>query len=174
MDTGNSGIFIVYDFGGGTFDVSILSLENGIFRVIGTKGDTELGGDDIDIAIFKYLKSKYSLTEDIKISTYKSLCRSIKERVNETAKNVCEIINDKAIDLSFDELENIKIGEAKLINDTPWVDNVGIGYDVHPNGEKFLMVVHKEKEVSEHFNIVLNFGSLITQKFSKLDKSSKP
>ena len=83
-----SGIFVVYDFGGGTFDVSILSLENGIFRVIGTKGDTELGGDDIDIAIFKYLKSKYSFTEDIKISTYNLLCRSIKERVNETANNV--------------------------------------------------------------------------------------
>ncbi|GIS46054.1 MAG: hypothetical protein Ct9H90mP18_03860 [Gammaproteobacteria bacterium] len=43
-------------------------LRKGIFRVIGTKGDTELGGDDIDIAIFKYLKPKYSLTEDIKIS----------------------------------------------------------------------------------------------------------
>ena len=68
LDIGKSGIFVVYDFGGGTFDVSILSLENGIFRVIGTKGDTELGGDDIDIAIFKYLKSKYSFTEDIKIS----------------------------------------------------------------------------------------------------------
>ena len=51
---------MVYDFGGGTFDVSILSLEKGIFRVIGTKGDTELGGDDIDISIFKYL-TKYHL-----------------------------------------------------------------------------------------------------------------
>ena len=123
LDTGNSGIFIVYDFGGGTFDVSILSLENGIFRVIGTKGDTELGGDDIDIAIFKYLKSKYSLTEDIKISTYKSLCQSIKERVNETAKNVCEIINDKAIDLSFDELENIA---SPFINKTIEIMNQAI------------------------------------------------
>ena len=78
LDSGKSGIFIVYDFGGGTFDVSILSLEKGIFRVIGTKGDTELGGDDIDIAIFKYLKSKYSLTEDVKISTYKSLLTNLK------------------------------------------------------------------------------------------------
>ena len=107
LDSGKSGIFVVYDFGGGTFDVSILSLEKGIFKVIGTKGDTELGGDDIDIAIFKYLKSKYSLTEDIKFSIYKSLCQSIKERVNETTKNVCETINDKVIDLSFDELEKI-------------------------------------------------------------------
>ena len=123
LDSGNSGIFIVYDFGGGTFDVSILSLEKGIFRVIGTKGDTELGGDDIDIAIFKYLKSKYSLTEDIKISTYKSLCRSIKERVNETVKNVCETINDKTINLSFDELENIA---SPFINKTIEIMNQAI------------------------------------------------
>ena len=123
LDSGKSGIFVVYDFGGGTFDVSILSLEKGIFRVIGTKGDTELGGDDIDIAIFKYLKSKYSLTEDIKISTYKSLCRSIKERVNETVKNVCETINDKTINLSFDELENIA---SPFINKTIEIMNQAI------------------------------------------------
>ena len=123
LDIGKSGIFVVYDFGGGTFDVSILSLDNGIFRVIGTKGDTELGGDDIDIAIFKYLKSKYSFTEDIKISTYKSLCRSIKERVNETANNVCEIINDKAIDLSFEELESIA---SPFINKTIEIMNQAI------------------------------------------------
>ena len=79
-----------------------------------------------------------------------------------------------SVKLNFDEFENVKIGKAKLINDTPWIDNVGIGYDIHPNGEKFLMVVHKEKEVSEHFNIVLNFGSLITQKFLELGKSNKP
>ena len=123
LDSGKSGIFVVYDFGGGTFDVSILSLEKGIFRVIGTKGDTELGGDDIDIAIFKYLKSKYSLTEDIKISPYKSLCRSIKERVNETVKNVCETINDKTINLSFDELENIA---SPFINKTIEIMNQAI------------------------------------------------
>ena len=79
-----------------------------------------------------------------------------------------------SVKLNFDEFENVKFDKAKLINDTPWIDNVGIGYDIHPNGEKFLMVVHKEKEVSEHFNIVLNFGSLITQKFLELDKSNKP
>ncbi len=45
------GIFAIYDFGGGTFDISILKLEDGVFQVLATAGDTQLGGDDIDHAI---------------------------------------------------------------------------------------------------------------------------
>jgi Fe-S protein assembly chaperone HscA len=48
LDKKNSGIVAVYDLGGGTFDVSILKLHDGIFEVIATNGDTHLGGDDID------------------------------------------------------------------------------------------------------------------------------
>ena len=51
---------------------------------------------------------------------------------------------------------------------------VGIGYDVHPSGEKFLMVVHEEEEVSDHFNIVLNFDALIEQKFAELKNNGQP
>src|SRR5213595_3157220 len=48
LDKGKDGIIAVYDFGGGTFDISILKLHEGIFEVIATNGDTHLGGDDID------------------------------------------------------------------------------------------------------------------------------
>ena len=48
LDRAKEGIIAVYDFGGGTFDVSILKLNDGIFEVIATNGDTHLGGDDID------------------------------------------------------------------------------------------------------------------------------
>ena len=48
LDRANEGTVAVYDFGGGTFDVSILKLHDGIFEVIATNGDTHLGGDDID------------------------------------------------------------------------------------------------------------------------------
>jgi molecular chaperone DnaK len=48
LDKQNDGIIAVYDFGGGTFDISILKLHEGIFEVIATGGDTHLGGDDID------------------------------------------------------------------------------------------------------------------------------
>ncbi len=48
LDRNKEGIIAVYDFGGGTFDISILKLHEGIFEVISTNGDTHLGGDDID------------------------------------------------------------------------------------------------------------------------------
>lgn len=48
LDKRNQGIIAVYDFGGGTFDISILKLHDGIFEVLATNGDTHLGGDDID------------------------------------------------------------------------------------------------------------------------------
>ncbi len=48
LDQKNDGTVAVYDLGGGTFDVSILSIEEGVFRVLSTSGDTHLGGDDID------------------------------------------------------------------------------------------------------------------------------
>lgn len=48
LDNAAEGIYAVYDFGGGTFDVSLLKLEKGVFQVLATRGDTYLGGDDID------------------------------------------------------------------------------------------------------------------------------
>jgi Fe-S protein assembly chaperone HscA len=48
LDKRNQGLIAVYDFGGGTFDISILRLHDGIFEVLATNGDTHLGGDDID------------------------------------------------------------------------------------------------------------------------------
>jgi molecular chaperone DnaK (HSP70) len=54
MQEKKNGKILVYDLGGGTFDVSILTLEDGVFEVLSTHGDTYLGGDDIDRAIAEY------------------------------------------------------------------------------------------------------------------------
>jgi Fe-S protein assembly chaperone HscA len=51
LDKRHTGLIAVYDFGGGTFDVSILRVEDGVFQVLATNGDTHLGGDDIDIIL---------------------------------------------------------------------------------------------------------------------------
>lgn len=53
----------VYDLGGGTFDISILQITNGIFEVLSTHGDTALGGDDVDQAIVEFWIKKYTLNE---------------------------------------------------------------------------------------------------------------
>ena len=55
---------VVYDLGGGTFDISILQIQNGIFEVLATHGDTQLGGDDFDKVIIDYWLSKSDITAD--------------------------------------------------------------------------------------------------------------
>jgi molecular chaperone HscA len=54
------GAYLVYDFGGGTFDVSILNMQTGILQVVATGGDNMLGGDDIDMLLARYISKKIS------------------------------------------------------------------------------------------------------------------
>src|SRR2546421_4963504 len=53
LDKRHAGLIAVYDFGGGTFDISILRVEDGVFQVLSTNGDTHLGGDDIDLLLMQ-------------------------------------------------------------------------------------------------------------------------
>jgi len=63
FDQQPQGLYAIYDLGGGTFDISILQLRDGVFQVLATGGDTSLGGDDFDYLILNYLKSKFHITE---------------------------------------------------------------------------------------------------------------
>ena len=67
LDKRHSGIIAVYDFGGGTFDISILRVEDGVFQVLSTNGDTHLGGDDIDQLLMQREAPSFSgsTSEDI-------------------------------------------------------------------------------------------------------------
>src|SRR5262249_20156194 len=53
LDKRHTGLIAVYDLGGGTFDISILKVEDGVFQVLATNGDTHLGGDDIDMLLME-------------------------------------------------------------------------------------------------------------------------
>ena len=64
LQEGKQGIIVVYDFGGGTFDVSILKLSGGIFEVLSTAGDTHLGGDDIDKALMRLVMAELGAEPD--------------------------------------------------------------------------------------------------------------
>lgn len=59
LDNASEGLYAVYDLGGGTFDVSLLKMEKGVFQVLATGGDAMLGGDDFDQVIAEYLIGKY-------------------------------------------------------------------------------------------------------------------
>jgi len=77
----------VYDLGGGTFDISILSIESGIFEVLATNGDTFLGGDDIDRAIIDYWLKKNQLSEQI-FAKNKSLGQNIRLKAEQAKKHL--------------------------------------------------------------------------------------
>ncbi len=67
LDNASEGVYAIYDLGGGTFDISILRLTQGVFEVIATGGDSALGGDDYDHAVAAFLNHKVSLFEARKI-----------------------------------------------------------------------------------------------------------
>lgn len=65
LDSGQEGVIAIYDLGGGTFDVSILRLNKGVFEVLATGGDSALGGDDFDVAVVDYLVEQAGLTRPL-------------------------------------------------------------------------------------------------------------
>ncbi len=69
----------VFDLGGGTFDITILELENGVFDVKATNGDTFLGGEDFDLALVGYLLSEFKKKEGIDLSGDKATLQRLKE-----------------------------------------------------------------------------------------------
>ena len=70
---------MVYDLGGGTFDVSILDIDDGVIEVLATAGNNRLGGDDFDECIMKYLVEEFKKTEGIDLSTDKVAMQRLKE-----------------------------------------------------------------------------------------------
>lgn len=58
---------LVYDLGGGTFDVSLLQIEEGVFEVLATAGDTHLGGEDFDQRVINYLAKLYNKKNDVRM-----------------------------------------------------------------------------------------------------------
>jgi len=79
LDKDKDGIIAVYDLGGGTFDVSILEIVDGVFEVKSTNGDTELGGSDFDARVLKYLIEEFKAQTGIDLSNDKLALQRLKE-----------------------------------------------------------------------------------------------
>ncbi|SMO65715.1 Fe-S protein assembly chaperone HscA [Solitalea koreensis] len=77
----------VYDLGGGTFDISILKIQNGIFEVLSTNGDTFLGGDDFDRSIINFWIERSKLTPD-ELKQYKEIHQSLRLKAEEAKKHL--------------------------------------------------------------------------------------
>jgi len=94
LESGEEGVHAVYDLGGGTFDISILQFEKGVFKVLSTGGDSSLGGDDFDHAIFDdfLIKNNLSSLTPKQIQKLRILSKSAKEELS--SKNESSFIFD--------------------------------------------------------------------------------
>ena len=93
-----SRVIAVYDFGGGTFDVSILELGDGVFEVLSTNGDTHLGGDDIDQALIEWMVSEFKKSNGIDLSKDPMALQRLRE---EGEKAKCELSSSKTTTINL-------------------------------------------------------------------------
>ena len=97
LDSGQEGLIAVYDLGGGTFDISILRLQGGVFEVLATGGDSALGGDDFDQLIVNWLKQEWQLPDNVDARTERNLVNAAKQ-----AKELLTEANSVVARRSFD------------------------------------------------------------------------
>ncbi len=100
MDKGDEQRIMVYDLGGGTFDVSILEISDGVFEVLATGGNTRLGGDDFDNKIMNYLVEEFKRENGIDLSQDKMAMQRLKEAA-EKAKIELSGVTTSNINLPF-------------------------------------------------------------------------
>lgn len=93
LDSGQEGVIAVYDLGGGTFDISILRLQRGVFEVLATGGDSALGGDDFDHALLAHLQSLTGEAEldHHQLRQYLQTARAVKEQLSSQAEVSVEL-----------------------------------------------------------------------------------
>ena len=100
LDQGAEGVIAVYDLGGGTFDISILSLEKGVFQVLSTGGDSSLGGDDFDQILSEWILQQSGYDQPLtplQSRTLSEVSRKAKEQLSEQ--------EGVAIDISVESLQ---------------------------------------------------------------------
>ncbi len=120
LDKKNSQTIAVYDLGGGTFDVSILEIGDGVFEVKATNGDTFLGGEDFDMRILEFLKDEFKKENSVDISKDPMALQRLKEAA-EKAKIELSNLNETEINLPYITADatgpkhlNVKLTRAKL------------------------------------------------------------
>src|SRR5512134_2441440 len=100
LDKSKSGTIAVYDLGGGTFDISILEIGDGVFEVKSTNGDTFLGGEDFDMRLVSYLADEFQKTQGIDLRKDKVALQRLKEAA-EKAKIELSSTTQTEINLPF-------------------------------------------------------------------------
>ena len=120
LDKQNEEKIAVYDFGGGTFDISILEVGENVVEVISTNGDTHLGGDDVDDVIIEYLVAEFKKDHGIDVFIDKMVVQRLKEAA-EKAKIELSSVMETEINLPFLTADasgpkhmNLRVSRSKL------------------------------------------------------------
>ncbi len=134
LDNHNDGIYAIYDLGGGTFDFSLLRFEKGVFQVLATGGDTNLGGDDLDYLLAKEIAIRLGRTvENLTDSNFKCLlgfARFIKEDLSSKKVGIWPIPDAlKSITTQIKEV-SFTLGDLDTLFDPPLNTTLKIAADV--------------------------------------------
>jgi molecular chaperone DnaK len=120
MDKKKNGTIAVFDFGGGTFDISVLEINDGVIEVKSTNGDTRLGGDDVDQQIINYLIEEFKKENGIDLRNDRMALQRLKEAA-EKAKIELSTLHETDITLPYLTADangpkhlNVKLSRAKL------------------------------------------------------------
>lgn len=124
LDNAAEGTFVIYDLGGGTFDVSILKLTKGVFEVLATNGDSALGGDDFDHRIYCWVLDKIReasnnfsplVEQDTRLLLTKA--RQAKEWLtdNHEAQIVCRLSNGSMVDVTLSSTQFVELTQQLVI-----------------------------------------------------------
>ncbi len=120
QDKTKQGVIAVFDFGGGTFDVSILEINDGVIEVRATNGDTHLGGDDIDLRIMNFLVDEFQKSNGIDLKKDKMALQRLKEAA-EKAKCELSTLHETEINLPYITADasgpkhlSVKLSRSKL------------------------------------------------------------
>ncbi|MCL1079421.1 Fe-S protein assembly chaperone HscA [Parashewanella spongiae] len=108
LDSQQEGVIAVYDLGGGTFDISILRLNKGVFEVLATGGDSALGGDDFDHKLQEYLLKSWNLSELSNTESRRLLIESrrLKEALTNAEQDTARLVLDNAQVLELSVTKN--------------------------------------------------------------------
>ncbi|NMP30971.1 Fe-S protein assembly chaperone HscA [Thalassotalea sp. M1531] len=113
LDTGNEGVIAVYDLGGGTFDISILRLNKGVFEVLATGGDSALGGDDFDLALADFLVAEAGLQRPMSPSMERQITHQAC-----LAKEALSIADEAVVSLALENEKNWQYTITKDVFDS--------------------------------------------------------
>src|SRR5690606_32371676 len=120
IDTDKNGKIAVYDLGGGTFDISILEVADGVFEVLSTNGDTYLGGDDFDEVVIDWIASEFKKESGIDLRQDRQALQRLKEAAEKAKIELSSTLNTEinlpfiTADASGPKHLNMTLSRAKL------------------------------------------------------------